>query len=242
MTNWEIGENLGCGRVAEVFAHGGNVIKLYRAGRGKEEAFREAATLAILQSTGLPIPSVVSVGQYKDRWGIEMSRAPQRTVAFDTGSQVSAMAGLHHRIHQVRSRTLPGQKKRLRENIERATQLTSRERVRLLSLLEDLPDDDQLCHGDFHPGNIMGDMSKPFVVDWLDATSGSAQADVCRTYLLALHNAPALADVYLAEYCHASGYPAEPILAWLPVVAAARLVEDIPEEVPRLLALAGAEV
>ncbi|WP_196260919.1 phosphotransferase [Pelagibacterium limicola] len=116
--------------------------------------------------------------------------------------------------------------------------MSAQDRINLLSRLQSLSNDDRLCHGDFHPGNILGSEAEPFIVDWLDATSGPAQADACRTYLLALHHEPWLADQYLAAYAQASGWPAERILVWLPVVAAARLAENVIDEDSRLLALA----
>jgi hypothetical protein len=45
---------IGVGKEAEVFRHGGLVIKLLRAGAPKSSAFREAAVLALLEPSGLP--------------------------------------------------------------------------------------------------------------------------------------------------------------------------------------------
>lgn len=240
IVDFQQGSPIGSGRVAEVFVHGSNVLKLYRPGHGKKEAFREAATLSILEDSDLNVPAVQAVGRFGDRWGLEMSRAPEVTVFSSGGRLAWMMAELHWRIHQVRGKPLANLKQKLQSNIQSATQLSIDERATLLSRLESLPNDDRLCHGDFHPGNIMGSEAAPFVVDWLDATSGPAHADACRTYLLALHNAPALAGPYLAAYCSVSKWPAEQILRWLPFVAAARLAENVANEVPRLLALATA--
>lgn len=237
-TDFEPSNLLGSGRVAEVFAHGSNVIKLYRLGEGKKEVFREAATLALLEDSGLPIPSIKAARQCGQRWGLEISRVPEASIPADVHSVAALMADLHQRIHAIRGKPITRLKQKLSTNIQRAGQLDPRDRDNLLSKLSDLPDDDRLCHGDFHPGNIMGSVGNPFVVDWLDATTGPAQADVCRTYLLALHHMPALADPYLAAYAKASGQRPDQILLWLPIIAAARLSEGVADEVPRLLALA----
>jgi Ser/Thr protein kinase RdoA (MazF antagonist) len=169
-----------------------------------------------------------------------MSRAPDANIPAETQSLAAMLADVHWWIHQIRDKPLMGLKQKLSGNIQRAGQLDLDDRDRLLSRLADLPDDDRLCHGDFHPGNIMGSIGSPFVVDWLDATSGPAEADACRTYLLTLHHAPQLASPYLSAYSNASGYPAKQILLWLPVIAAARLSEGVPDETSRLLALARA--
>jgi aminoglycoside phosphotransferase family enzyme len=234
------GDLIGSGRVADVVARGTNVIKLYREGLGKLEAFREAAILSVLEDADLHTPSVQNVGKFGERWGLEMSRAPGSTISLSGETLGVWMAGLHWRLHQIRGIALTSLKLKLARNIQRALQLENDDRAKLLLRLRDLPDDDCLCHGDFHPANIMGSEAEPHVVDWLDATSGPAQADACRTYLLALHHAPELARSYLAAYEKASSCSTEQILRWLPIVAAARLSENIADEVPRLLAHAKA--
>jgi thiamine kinase-like enzyme len=49
----------------------------------------------------------------------------------------------------------------------------------LLDGLAALPSiDDRLCHGDFHPFNILGQLGKATVVDWLNAAK-AAQQPMC---------------------------------------------------------------
>jgi hypothetical protein len=50
------GERIGSGKEAEVFAAGELALKLYPIGSGKTSAFREAAILAAVEVTGLPVP------------------------------------------------------------------------------------------------------------------------------------------------------------------------------------------
>ena len=97
-----------------------------------------------------------------------------------------------------------------------------------------------MCHGDFHPMNILGSPGREMVVDWLDASRGDPAADVCRSYVLMKPSYPALASAYLAIYSELSGVGKERILRWLPFVAAARLAEGVPNEVDQLMAMADA--
>src|SRR5437588_451136 len=53
-----------------------------------------------------------------------------------------------------------------------------------LGVLEGLPAGDRLCHGDFHPGNLMGTWEAPVVIDWGNASRGEPLADVARTEFL----------------------------------------------------------
>jgi aminoglycoside phosphotransferase (APT) family kinase protein len=239
-----LGQRLGAGRVAEVFEWGTDVIKLYQAGQGKEQAFREAATLAMLEHGPLPVPKVRGVLETGGRWGVVMSRAPGRPIAADmlehpgqALTMLDAVVRLQLRIHDEPGLFLPRLRDRLRRAISRAGQLSAGEIAAMLQQLESLPDGDRLCHGDFHPFNVMGTAEAPVIVDWLDATQGPPEADACRSYLLLRHNAPDAAPAYLDAFLRLSGRSRADVLAWLPVLAAARLVEQVPAEEERLLAL-----
>lgn len=92
-----------------------------------------------------------------------------------------------------------------------------------------MPDGDRLCHGDFHPHNILGPPGGETLIDWLDASRGNPAGDVCRSYVLLRPIAPELASAYVDAYSQVSGKRRETILNWLPTVAAARLAEGVPE-------------
>jgi Ser/Thr protein kinase RdoA (MazF antagonist) len=235
------GRLLGSGKEAEVFEYGADVLKLYRSAAAKRSAFREAAILALVESLGLPVPRPRSVGVFAERWGIVMSRAKGpsygETIIGDpasVGAHVEAMCVLHQRIHAasgVGLESLPG---RLARRIADTALLGAR-RERLLVRLAQMPSGDRLCHGDFHPSNIMGAVGSETVVDWLDATCGEPAADVCRSHVLISSVRPDLADAYVDAYCRTSGTAKVAIFAWRPFIAAARSAENVPEEVPRLL-------
>ncbi|HWA17786.1 MAG TPA: aminoglycoside phosphotransferase family protein [Devosia sp.] len=235
-----IGALVGSGRVAEIFAYGDGVLKLYRSPDAKADAFREAAALAIAASHGLAVPEVTEVGTFDGRWGLAMGRAPGTVLAElgvgREGEVVAEMVRLHRLIHAKSEARLPSLKERLATRIGQVTQLDSDKHARLLGKLNLLPDGDHICHGDFHPFNIMGMPGTVIVVDWLDATSGPSEADVCRSYVLLMPHMPSLAEAYLAAYCAASGCERSGVLAWLEIVAAARLAEGTSDE-PWLLDL-----
>jgi aminoglycoside phosphotransferase (APT) family kinase protein len=239
-----LGSCIGTGKEAEVFEIGEHVLKLYKPGVAKTSAFREAAYLAIVEARDLPAPRVVAVQQVRQRWGIVMSRAEGASFAdalrgepAQVAVYLDAMAALQLRIHAEAGTGLPGVKARLSANIGRAAVLGTSRRRRLLDGLAACADGDRLCHGDFHPWNILGPTGGATVVDWLDAGSGPPAADVCRSYVLMTRPAPALASAYVDRYARASGVDRQEILAWLPFVAAARLAEQVPDETDGLLAV-----
>jgi aminoglycoside phosphotransferase (APT) family kinase protein len=237
-----IGERLGSGKEAEVFAYGPDVIKLYRRPAAKGSAFREAATLALLESLDLPAPRVRQAGLFDGRWGLVMTRAEGRPFGEMLASEASGvdrLVKLHRDIHRHEGQGLPALKARLGGNIERA-ELPDGVRDRLLLRLAGMPDESRLCHGDFHPWNVLGSEADAIVVDWLDATAGSPAADVCRSYVLLHPRVPELASEYVEAYAVSGGIAVTEIMAWLPVIAAARLAENVPHEVTSLMAMIGA--
>jgi Ser/Thr protein kinase RdoA (MazF antagonist) len=129
-------------------------------------------------------------------------------------------------------------KQRLAGRIARAERLTTELRGDLLARLERMPDGDRLCHGDFHPFNILGLDANARVIDWLDATRGVPAADLCRTYVLISTYDPGIAAAYVDMYVAEAGIARADVEAWLPFVAAARLVENVPAEFDRLVQLA----
>jgi aminoglycoside phosphotransferase (APT) family kinase protein len=238
-----LGARIGAGRVAELFAYGTRVIKLHRRAP-REAVLREATNQATAAALGVPAPAVWGVHEVAGRWGIVMDRVEgasflaqaQRTPA-EGPRLLARMVELQLQLHGRAADHLVDTKRRLARRIADAAILGER-RLQLLAALAAMPEGDRLCHGDFHPENILGESGRAWVIDWADATRGDAAADACRSYLILRHHAEPFAAPYLDAYCGASGAARDRVLAWLPFIAAARLVEDVPEEAERLLALA----
>jgi aminoglycoside phosphotransferase (APT) family kinase protein len=148
---------------------------------------------------------------------------------------LQALARLHARIHIHPAREIDGLKSRLATRIAGTKLLDEPRKQILLGRLAGMPDGDRLCHGDFHPINVLGQNSLPMVIDWADASCGEPAADVCRSYLLVKLHAEGIAEPYLDAYCNITNTPRAKILDWLPYVAAARLAEDVPDDWARLL-------
>lgn len=246
MTRPEIGPLLGAGKMAEAFHYGAHVLKLYRDPGARSVAFGEAAILGIVGEHGLPTPAVHEAGHFAGRWGLVMDRVPGKPLATLAAADptlipaaLEAMVQLHLAIHARDEVRLSPLKPRLADRIGRVSQLDAALRASLLARLAQLPEGHRLCHGDFHPFNIIGAPATAMVVDWPDATSGPPAADVARSYLLMLHGGSHdLATAYLQRYLALSPLTDPEIRVWLPIIAAARLAENVPEEADRLLALA----
>ena len=228
---------IGTGKEAEIFEYGTAVLKLYNAEKPKRAAFREAALLALVESLGLPVPVVHGVSQVGNRWGVVMSRADGPSFAEVMlrrsdllGRYLREMALLHLRVHANSGMQFSGAKPRLAADIAKAEILGGARRDGLLLRLSGMPDGNRLCHGDFHPLNIVGPPGDAVIIDWPNAGCGDPAADVCRAYVLIRHVAPDIAAAYIDSYVAVSRIDANEILSWLPFVAAGRIAEGVPDE------------
>jgi hypothetical protein len=247
-----VGRLLAAGNVAEVFEWDSQVVKLYRSPAAKPAAFREAAIHAAVEAMEIPVPAVWGVRQIGSRWGIVFDRVRQASFAEQMRGDPIAiprylekLAQLHTLIHPHTAPQLSSLKIRLATNIARTELLDEPRKQRLLGGLADMSEGDRLCHGDFHPINVLGAISRPVVVDWPDACRGDPAADVCRSYLLLKLHAEDIAEPYLDAYWRINHAPEngrpfnkvtrQEILGWLPYVAAARLAETVLDDYDRLL-------
>ena len=247
-----VGRLLAAGNVAEVFEWDFRVVKLYRSPTAKPAAFREAAIHAAVEEIGIPVPAVWGVRQIGGRWGIVFERVRQASFAEQMRADPIAMprylenlAQLHTFIHARPAPELSSLKIRLATRIARTELLDEPRKQVLLGGLAAMPEGDRLCHGDFHPINVLGELSQPVVIDWPDACRGDPAADVCRSYLLLRLHAEEIAEPYLETYCRINDAPEsgrpfnkvtrQAILDWLPYVAAARLAQNLPDDFDRLL-------
>ena len=251
-----IGAKLGAGREADVHAWGDDaVVKLYRPGFGGHRA--EALALAKLDRQGLA-PRLIDVVNCDGRAGLVLERLdgsdmltllqrqPWRVL-----SLARALATAHLAIHAVRvPEGLPDLREVLAARIEDAG-LPSQLRDFALRVLHGLPDGDRVCHGDYHPGNVLVAADRVSVIDWVGAACGVPEADHARTLLLLrradpLPGTPVLSRAlmaagrsmfvhgYIRAYTGGSSGPLRQVDSWLIVHTAARLSEGIDIERPTL--------
>ncbi|MCP5099110.1 MAG: aminoglycoside phosphotransferase family protein [Chloroflexi bacterium] len=115
-----------------------------------------------------------------------------------------------------------------------------------------MPQANNICHGDFHPDNVMLTSAGPIIIDWIDATIGHPAADIARTkLLLTIGTLPDDMDAtqkqqitqlrhtfYTSYQNHtlvSSSITTADIDAWFLPIAAARLEENVPGDERPLL-------
>jgi aminoglycoside phosphotransferase (APT) family kinase protein len=73
---------------------------------------------------------------------------------------------------------IPSQRQKLRKKIRHTKALPGPLQSKTLAALETMPDGDRVCHGDFHPDNILLPSQGEIIIDWIDASRGNPLADL----------------------------------------------------------------
>jgi thiamine kinase len=259
MTNLHL-KPIALGRTAEIYAwNESQVLKLFYNWFDLESIQFEQHIAQAVHSAGFPVPLAGDILQINGRNGLiyeykagqniweTLEKQPWRLFAL-----ARLTAQLHSEMHSNTFRPdLPSQRRKLERKISNAELFTgsrleplhSSIKIAVLDALSNLPDGDRICHGDFHPGNILLTSDGAVVIDWIDASLGNPLADVARTTIIAL-GAAASSQIpnsafkiivrvfhllYLHNYFQMRPGGEEEYRHWLPVVAAARLSENIPE-------------
>ena len=227
-------EVIGKGATATIYRDGGKAVKLY-VDAPPNEAENEAKLQAFAVTAGLPVPAVFGVRKLAEHMtALDMEYIPGEPLIHERMDKVarrdaiSTLAALQCAVHTISACGLPKQAERLARKIMHNPHIEKPIKDNLISLLHRLDTGaNRLCHGDLHPLNILYDGSKHWIIDWVDATAGNPLADACRTYLIFKQFMTRSAGIYLRHFCDAAGVKQEDVLAWLPVIAAGRLSENM---------------
>lgn len=235
---------IGEGAQAEVYLYNNNAIKVFKENYNKAFVFYEAMITSFIENSGLPIAKVHEVLKIDNKIAIKMDYIEGHNLnecllsdIDNAKSYIGTMVDLQIDIHSKNLKLPLTLKDKLKEKISGNMIIDSNKRNKLLEILNKLPEENSLCHGDFHGNNIINNCDGYYVIDWIDATNGCASADVCRTYMIYSFYSKELANMYLETYCTKSKRPPKDILDWLPVVAAARLSENNENEKKLILEL-----
>lgn len=256
-----VGNLIARGRTADVYAWGDHeILKLFNEGFGADMIDHEARIARAAHASGVPTPppgDVIDVDGrigllYARVSGVSMQQALMRR-PWQALGWAKRLARLHAGMHaRAFGAEFPEQRTVLRVKIERAAALPDDRRAAALGGLERMPDGDRICHGDMHPGNVQITPQGPVILDWADATRGNPLADVARTSVIlrGMAGSPSAGSaavrlfvqvfhaVYLSHYFHLRPAGRDEYQRWLPLVAAARLSENIPGQEAWLLARA----
>src|SRR5512133_3000895 len=259
-TSTQLSAPIALGRTSEIYDwKDGTILKLYYDWCPPNWLEHEARVARVIVDAGIPTPAVGETLEINGRRGIVYERVQGVSMLQDLNAHpwtilrhARALADLQMQYQQICVPGLIPYRASLRYSITNAPHLPGDERAGVLKLLDALPAGEGLCHGDFHPGNIIISPRGPIVIDWMTAVSGSPWADVARTSLLLTVGPKAAGkqlsplirlfvslyhDAYLKRYKTLRVDEHNELQRWMPVIAAARLNEKIEPEREALLQL-----
>lgn len=254
---------IGQGRTADIFEYQEDkIIKLYKKDFPKNAINQEFLISNFTYSLGIPTPQPFELKDLNGRHGIIFQRISGLSLLkmmsmkpWSIHKHSRTLATLHSELHtHDAGGELRKQKIIISENIKATPLLTEEEKEKIINYLVSLPDDNKLCHGDFHPDNVLFD-GDHWIVDWMTGMSGNPAGDVARSVLLfSFGSMPEgtpktiksvvnfmrnkMKAEYIKKYLDITRISYSEIDNWILPIAAARIVEWIPkEEQDKLLTL-----
>ncbi len=234
-----LGEPVASGKTADIYLVDGMIFKIFKKNLPCGEAEYEAGKQVFAYSKNLPVPCVLDVTKINGRQVIVMEYVEGKNIGKLLSEEnlkhkkrqyLELSADIQIKINSISAVGIEKMDDRLHRKIISASLLNNKQKSTLIEKMDGIKKDDKLCHGDYHFFNLIYNNSRVKIIDWADATSGDSRADVCRTYLLYTQFSIDLAQSYLNVYCDKSGFSENDILQWLPVLAGARLSENISKD------------
>src|SRR3954467_12040691 len=187
------GKIIGKGLTSVVYASGeGKALKLFEKWVQPFKVRREFAITKALHEAGLPVPAVYEVLEQNGQLGIVFERIDGISLYRSVQARpwrlfgsARMLATLHAQLHAVTAPAeLPTQREQLAGWIDAAADYSPAQKEAARAQLACLPSGAAVCHGDFHPENILLSRRGPIIIDWFAGTRGHPIGDVARTCML----------------------------------------------------------
>lgn len=233
-----LGAPIAIGNTAQIYLYENKIVKVFNDFLPDTESSYEANKQKFAHSCGLSVPKIFDVTTIDGKQAIIMEFVKGKTIG-DILSEnmeqaeyyMNISVDIQQKIHMIVADSLEPMSLKLSRQIESAQQFDTRRKSALLQKMDTITYKKRLCHGDFHMFNlIMSDNNQVTIIDWVDSSAGDLRADVYRTYLLYEQFSIELADMYLRLYCQKSGLSKDDIFQWAPIIAGARLSENVSSE------------
>lgn len=208
-------------------------VKLFNADFSKADILNEALNQARVEEIDLNIPKIKAIEVVNGKWAIVMDYIDGKTLSTlikenpdKLDEYLEFFVDLQINVLSKKVPMLNKLKDKMNARIS-AADLNATTRYDLHMRLDSMPKHLRLCHGDFHPSNIViTEDGTPYIIDWSHATQGNSSADVARTYLeFYLEGKDELAEKYLNLYCLKTDTAKQYVQKWIPIVAASRLTK-----------------
>lgn len=186
----------------------GRVLKLCFDWVPPSTAEREFRVTRAVHALGLPVPAAHELVRVDGRCGIVFERIEGPSLYKHVEARpwrlfagARQLAELHAQSHALSAPPdLPSQRDQINRGIAAAPpdEFSETRKEVARRIVAQAGEGNALCHGDFHPGNILLTRKGPIIIDWSAGTRGHPEADVARTRVLFERaNLPAHAPVHM---------------------------------------------
>ncbi len=200
----KLGKKIGTGYCATVYEwEEGKVIKLFRKDFPTSSVEHEYQNALAVRDLPFSKPKAYELITYEDQLGIIYDYMEGESLldwvirTRDIRQCAIYMAKLHQSILQNEAKEVSDYKGFLRHFLSMISDTEKREEV--LKRLDRLPEGNTLCHGDFHPGNILLSGGDNAVIDFMNICRGPYLYDIARTVYLVQYT-PVQEEGDLREY------------------------------------------
>lgn len=185
-----LGKIIGKGNTASVYElEEGKVLKLFNQGYPEEAIDNEYRNAVSILHMNFLKPKAYDIISYEERKGIIYDKIEGESLldwvmkTNDLQECSIQMANLHKAIGKNKVSNVPNYKDFLRNHIPN-TLFGFDKQNEILQMIDKLPDGNSLCHGDFHPGNIIMSSGSAYVIDFMNICRGDFLYDIARTVFL----------------------------------------------------------
>ena len=181
------------GGQAEIYDYGdGKVLRVAKRPQDFDRIRYEYSVYSILAESGISVPRAYELVTVDGAPAIIMDKVAGSTMMsgiarnpLQLTTRARELARLHLGLREFNVASgLTPTKSKAEFCINHSQILSDHTKQTVLEVLKGLPDGDALCHGDFHPGNIICNGGKNYIIDWVGASRGDFHADMAHTYIL----------------------------------------------------------
>ncbi|WP_242266754.1 aminoglycoside phosphotransferase family protein [Bacillus cereus group sp. BfR-BA-01518] len=231
-----LGNQIAKVNTANIYLYEKKVIKLFNEYLPDTESMNEAKKQKYAYSCGLPVPNVFEVTKIQNRQAIIMEYVKGDSIGDlllnnlnEAERYINICVNEQKKIHAICMNTdeIESMRVRLERQIKSVHKVDEKQKGNILDKLHSIKFEPRLCHGDFHPFNLILNNKNANIIDWVDASAGDLRADVFRTYLLYSQYSVELAEMYLQIYCSNTDLTRDEIFQWAPIISVARFTEKV---------------
>ena len=185
-------KKIGAGRTAEVYDYKDDkVLKLFYSAFSTKIIEDEYLIAKNISTTTSLVPKVYDIVHTRNRTGIVYEKIKGEMLSdylsgniISTRKIIRKFVQTQRRISNINVENVPSHTNKLRQKITGSCLLSDSEKEIVLKYLS-IINNNELCHGDYHPENVFVDQNHDFkVIDWANMFVSNKYLDIARTYYL----------------------------------------------------------